>query len=137
MKIDIKLNGNTRACSSMNEPLILPENELKCVFSSDIYTFYTLLLSVRNGEKIKQYKLTSNFEVDLTEFLCPGIIEMEISQIVKGEVVKTWSVPYLAIKQISHSFEITPEIAEIKKEIESTKLSIKELYALLKNQNLI
>lgn len=136
MKIKINLGANTQATTEWDEPVLLPENELILAFESDVYRLYSLLLSVKNDTKKKQYKLTQN-SIDIAEFLEPGVVDMEISMVSKGEIVKTWRCPRIIIKEHQATFELTPEIAELRQGIEDTKTAIKELFTLLKNQNLI
>lgn len=137
MEIKVYLRGNTQAQADISEPVILPENELVLAFESDVYKLTTLLLSVRNDTEEKQYKIKSPFKANIAEFLTPSVIDAEVSLISKGEVVKTWRCPRIIIKEHQATFELTPEIAELRQGIEDTKTAIKELFTLLKNQNLI
>ena len=130
MKIQANLNGNLQANIDLKEPVILPENELKIICNSDIYNISTLLLYAKNGEKEIKVKFKPSREVDLSELLFPGIIEIEISMLVKSEVVKTWRVQDIIVKDIHPQYEIIPEIAEIKE-------AMKEVYEVFKRNNLI
>ena len=137
MEIKVYLRGNTQAQADISEPVILPENELVLAFESDVYKLTTLLLSVRNDTEGKQYKIKSPFKADIAEFLTPSVIDAEVSLISKGEVVKTWREPSITIKEVKATYELTPEIAELRIADAKQQEAIKELYGLLKNQNLI
>ena len=130
MNLTISLNGNTQALVDLQEPIILPEKELILSFSSDIYNLTTLHVGAKNGEQGMFAKLNPDAEFDITPLLIPGVIEIDISMLKKGEVVKSWRVPDIFIKDINHSFEVTPEIAEIRG-------AIKEITEILKKNNLL
>ena len=130
MTIKVSLNGNTRALIDFNEPIVLPENKLVLSFGSDIYNLSTLHVGVKNGEQVMFAKLNPGAEFDITPLLIPGVIEIDISMLKKGEVVKTWRVPDIFVKDINHSFEVTPEIAEIRG-------ALKEITEILKKNNLL
>jgi hypothetical protein len=57
--------------------------------------------------------------------------------IIQGKVVKTWYIPSLYIKEVIPTFEVTPEIAELRLEIDNNKRAINELVNLLKENNII
>lgn len=130
MKIQLTLNGNTQALVDLQEPLILPEKELVLSFDSDIYNLTTLHVGAKNGEQGMFAKLNPDAEFDITPLLIPGVLEIDISMLKKGEVVKTWRVPDIFVKDINHSFEITPEIAEIMG-------ALKEIKEILKKNNML
>ena len=121
MKINISLNGNTQALIDFNEPVVLPESELKLNFNSSIYNLSTLHISARNGEQGKNVKINPGTECDISDLLFPGVIEIEISMLRKGEAVKTWRVQDIHVKEIEHRFEIIPEIAEIREALKEIK----------------
>lgn len=129
MKLTLTLNGNTQALVDLQEPIVLPENELVLSFDSDIYNLTTLHVGARNGEQGMFAKLNPGAEFDITPLLIPGVIEIDISMLKKGEVVKTWRAPDIFVKDINHTFEITPEIAEIRG-------ALKEITEILKKNNL-
>ena len=130
MKLKVTLNGNTQALVDLHEPIVLPENELVLSFGSDIYNLSTLHVGARNGEQEMFAKLNPGAEFDITPLLIPGVLEIDVSMLKKGEAVKTWRVPDIFIKDINHRFEITPEIAEIRG-------ALKEITEILKKNNLL
>lgn len=130
MIINLTLNQNTQGKIDFTEPLILPENELIFKLNSNVYNLSTVLFSARNGEKEIKAKLVPPYEVDLTELLFAGRIETEISLLSKGEVVKTWRIQDIVIKDTNHTYEAIPEI-------EFIKGAIRELNEKLKRNNII
>ena len=136
MIINAKLNANTQATVDITEAIILPENELKIACSTDIYTIYTLFVSARNGEKEIKQKIKKPFVADLSSLLMPGRIEIEISSINNGEIVKSWRVADILVKDVNHTYNIIPEIAELHEEINGIKSTVKELYELIKHDQL-
>lgn len=137
MEINAKLNGNTLALLEGDTTIILPEDKLILVLDSSIYTLYTLVITARNGDNVKRFKTSDRHEIDLTDLLAPGVIEIEISNIRKGEPVKSWRIENLFVKEINHKFEIVPEIENIHQQIKDVSGAIKELYSQLKNNNII
>lgn len=137
MILNAKLNGNTLALLDNNETIILPENELIIALSTDVYTLYTLVITAKNDKRKLQFKTSDKHEIDLTELLTPGVIEIEISNIRKGEAVKSWRIENIYIKEIEHKFEIVPEISELQNQIKETKGAIAELVSLLQKNNIV
>lgn len=119
MNIDVKLTQGSTALCNVIEPLVLPEEELVLNVSTDIYDIKTLVVTVRNGKKQKQFKLIDFKPLDLKEFLFGGIIEIEISAVLKGHVVKSWRVPDITITEIEHFFSVIPEIERLRLEYAS------------------
>ena len=135
VKIKVNLGANTLATMDLTEPVILPENELVLAFESDVYRLGEMLLSVRNDTQTKQYKIRS--EQDIKEFLTPSTIECEISMLSKGNIVKTWRVPDIIVKEYKPTFELTPEIADLRQADKDLQGAIKDIFTILKNNNLI
>ena len=111
--------------------LLLPEKEVKVIFTSDVYQLGTLLLTVSNEEEKRRYK-TNGEAVDITD-LCnkAGRIEMEISKMVGGDSVKSWRTEPLLLRELEHGLEAIPEIEAVKEELNMLKAAVKELAALL------
>jgi hypothetical protein len=128
MNIDIKLTQATTAISNTIETIILPEDCLVFNISTDVYDIKTLVVSAKNGKKEKQFKIIDFKPLDLTEFLIGGVLQLEISAILKGHVIKTWRVPDITIKEVEHFFMVIPEIERLKMEYDA---KFKEVYKAL------
>lgn len=128
MNIELKLTQATTAISKSIETIILPEDNLIFNISTDVYDIKTLIITARNGKKEKQFKVIDFKPLDLTEFLIGGILQLEISAILKGHVIKTWRVPDITIKEVEHFFMVIPEIERLKMEYDA---KFKEVYSAL------
>ena len=128
MTLDINLSANS-LCGIDCPDILLPENGLMLKFNSEVYCINLLHISARNGDKVVEVKLKRPFELDLSELLFPGIIECDISMVCGSEVVKTWRLQDLYIKDINHRYEVVPEL-------EILKGAIKEISEILKKNNL-
>jgi hypothetical protein len=128
MNIELKLTQATTVVSKSIETIILPEDNLIFNISTDVYDIKTLVVSARNGKKEKQFKVIDFKPLDLTEFLIGGVLQLEISAILKGHVIKTWRVPDITIKEVEHFFMVIPEIERLKMEYNE---KFKEVYKAL------
>jgi hypothetical protein len=133
----VYLDGNTLARLDYNEPFLLPINELELEFSSNVYKLNTLIVGVKKDGKIKQFKVKSPYKLDLKEFISTGAIDICISMTIHTTVVKEWILPTIYFREVEQTFEVTPEIAQLREEITKTKKAITELVQLLKNNNII
>lgn len=133
----IYLDTNTQARLESNEVYLMPLYALELEFCSNAYSLDTLIISVRNGDKNGQFKLKKPFKIDLIDFVKAGVIEIQADMVIQGKVVKTWYIPSLYIKEVIPTFEVTPEIAELRLEIDNNKRAINELVNLLKENNII
>lgn len=96
-----KLHGRL----SDREPFIMAENEtLTLEFKSD-YILSDLLISIKNGDTVKQYKSSGVLFAVPKEVCFAGALEISISLLKSAEVVKTWNVAPILIKEINAGFE--------------------------------
>ena len=101
-----------------NEPFVLPE-KLEFEIISNTYKLDTLYITAKNGNKTAKKKLKDVNFIDLTELAFAGKLELEISNLIGGQVAKSWRLPDLIIK---HNFQVIPEIEALKTEF-NEKLS--------------
>lgn len=137
VKINVNLGANTQATMDHIEPIVLPEKELILCFNSNVYRIYELLVFIRNENGEKKFKLKQPLSVNISELLVPSTIEGEISLLSKGEIVKTWRLPNITIKEFQATYTITPEIAHIKENIKLLSDGINEIMSILKKNFLI
>lgn len=137
MQTTITLNSSKCALCDITEPVILPES-LTLQFVSNVYKLsnLTLIVTVKNGDLKKQYKAYSgnSFTVDVSEMLSMGAIDVEISAVIRGDIVKGWRVPSIIIKEIEHQFEAIPEIVILEEKIKLQAQAISDLKKLIDNQ---
>lgn len=130
--MQITLNTGSLAMMDLKEPFVLPD-ALDFEIVSPVYRLNTLILTARNGDVVEQIKLDKKpFKNELKKTLFAGKIEIEISSIVSGEAVKSWRVPDIIVKEINHTFQVIPEIEELKNEINKLKQGFSEILKLIK-----
>lgn len=127
----ITLNTGSLATTDLKEPFVLPDTfEIEIV--SPIYKLDTLVLSARNGQAREQVKLSQKpFKTVLKDTIRGGRLELEISNVVAGEITKTWRIPDVILKEVEHTFEAIPEIEELKREISTIKKGMAEILKLI------
>jgi hypothetical protein len=62
--------------------------------------------------------------------MIPGEMSITFKQIVNGEVIKVWHSERVTLKGLGEEYEVIPELVTI-------KMAIKELYKLVRKNNLI
>lgn len=131
MQKQITLNAGSMARLEKNEPFVLPDT-LEIEFNSTVYRLNTLAITAKNGDATEKFKLTQKpYKIELKDVLKAGRVELEISSLVLGEVVKSWRVPDIIIKEVEHTFEAIPEIEELKNEINTLKKAIADILKLI------
>lgn len=127
----ITLNAGSCAMLDAYEPIILP-SEVEIEFNSSHYKLNTLAITAKNGDIKERFVLDkSPYKIALKEVAKAGRIELEISNVIAGEVVKSWRVPDIILKEINHQFEVIPEIEELKTEIAKVKQGIAEIFNMI------
>ena len=135
MIIPINLTANTTALLGVGK-ILLPETVF-LDFSSAIYPLDNLIVTVKKGGIVKQYKPQGK-TIDITDFCnIAGLIEIEASITINCEPVKTWRVEPLILCEIEHTFAAIPEIEALKEELSLVKSAIADLANLFKNSEII
>ena len=113
------------ARAGLDGAVVLPDT-LNIVFASE-YALPELLIVARNGNKIEKTKTTDGTYTVPASLLFAGTIEITVSLISRGEVVKRWSVEPILIKEIDGDFtayaafeEMQAQIAELFRRTEIT-----------------
>lgn len=127
----ITLNAGSCAMLDAYEPIILP-SEVEIEFNSSHYKLNTLAITAKNGDIKERFVLDkAPYKIALKEVVKAGRIELEISNVISGEVVKSWRVPDIILKEINHQFEVIPEIEELKTELAKVKQGIAEIFNMI------
>ena len=126
----IRLDLCNTARLDNDETFVLPE-KLEFEITSNTYKLNTLVITARNGDKKIKRKCTDNKTVDLSELAFAGRIELEISNVICGNVVKSWRVPDLLVKEIEHNFQVIPEIEALKSEFNDKLKTLEKAIAQL------
>lgn len=105
--------------------VVLPDT-LEFVFVSD-YALPDLLIVARNGNKAEKTKTTDGTYTVPASLLFAGTIEISVSLIARGEVVKRWNIEPILVKEIDGDFtayaafeEMQAQIAELLRRTEIT-----------------
>ncbi len=127
----VELNTMNIVRLGISEPFIVPEN-LELEFES-VYSLDKLLVEVKQNDK-KQKFVTYNRKVDISEFTKQGgLIEVAVSLICGGEVVKEWELEPIVVKEINGAFKILDFYENL---IDEHILPIKEEFDLI-NTNIL
>ena len=131
MKIEIPLLGNPRIRLDTGT-VILPENKISLVFTSNIYKLGTLVGKVISEETTISFKAAADEKIDISE-ICKkaGTVTIIVSLVAHGEVLKTWNVEPIILKEVDHQIHATPELDELKNKISRLELAIQEIKKLV------
>lgn len=115
MDIIVNLEYNRTAMVEGEHEIMLPE-DLRAVFKSTSYKLSELVVNVRNGKKIDQVKVKDGV-LDLTPYCFGGMIEMEAALVLRGRVMKKWSVAPILINETDKGFEVFDAITDLQKRV--------------------
>lgn len=90
------------ARAGLDGAVVLPDT-LNIVFASE-YALPELLIVARNGDKTEKAKTTDGTYTVPASLLFAGTIEISVSLIARGEVVKRWNLEPILIKEIDGDF---------------------------------
>ena len=116
MTRQIKLDVTNRARVLENDPILLPDT-LTVEFVSEFYRTSELLVTADNGVLSKKIKLHNGEPLDLSDLVREGVLEMTVELIVKGTVVKRWTVDPILFKNTEQGFELYDYIARLEDRI--------------------
>lgn len=131
MLITIPLLGNPRI--RLDTGIIpLPENNVSIVFTSNIYKLVTLVGKVISEEETISFKATADEKIDISE-ICKkaGTLTIIVSLVAHGEVLKTWNVEPIILKEVDHQIHATPELDELKNKISRLEMAVHEVSKLV------
>ena len=96
---------------------------------SDLYAVCIL------NKKKETYKIRDGVLTVPCDFLAPGEMLIDLQQIRNGQIIKRWSVEKLTLSNAESQYEAIPELAALRKDINTLKTAVKELAALIKKNN--
>ena len=109
----------------VDESIVLPES-LSLEIHSLIYGTDEMIIDIRNGRKTEKRKVKGAQPIDLSAFLYAGKIEMNVSLVARGQIVKKWSVVPLVIYETDGGFDAFDEINDLSNRVaaleEKTKI---------------
>ena len=117
-----------------NSPVVLTKGEeLEIKLITDSKKLYA---SISNEDKRETVKIADKSFIVPEHFLIPGELSIRVSQIINGEQYHTWDCDRLIIKDVAHGYEIIPEIAELKAQINELRQAVLEIYKIVKETEL-
>lgn len=109
-----------------SEPLIIK-------IKSDVV--YDNLYAVCNLNKARSVFKVKNGELSIPNtFLSPGVLLINLQVVEKGLAVKKWSAEKLTLQSLDDGYEGIPELAVLRKDINTLKNAVKEMVSLI-NKN--
>ena len=100
--------------------IVLPEEEVRLCFSSK-YLLPELLISMKNGNIREQRKSRDGTVSIPSSLLFPGLLEIDVSLILRGQTVRRWSISPLLLKTIDGDFTAFDAVEQMQKDIEELK----------------
>ncbi len=109
------------------EAITLPET-VELSFTSCIYALGELVVTI-GGE---QYKTHGDKPIDVSaHFTKAGEVEIMVSLIARGDVVKTWAVEPFIVKEVDGTYKAIPEIENLKERVVLLEKASQELKTLI------
>ena len=109
----------------VDESIVIPES-LSLEIHSLIYGTDEMIVEIRNGRKTEKRKVNGAQPIDLSAFLYAGKIEMNVSLVARGQIVKKWSVVPMVIYETDGGFDAFDEINDLSNRVaaleEKTKI---------------
>ena len=110
-----------------NEIITLPEDKVELLFKQTAYSVGELVLSVKKGDKSKQYKVRTE-PVDISEFFTEaGEVTACLTLAVRGEVARTWQIEPFCAREVPDGIEVVPEVEALKDTVDKLTHAIVEL----------
>lgn len=117
-----------------NQVVELPEDTVELLFIPTAFSVGTLTLSLETPRQSKQYKVSPNVPIDVSEmFDEAGEVTAAVSLSVRGEVARTWQIEPFCVKKIPTGIEVIPAIEEMKQRLSTVENAIKEILDLINN----
>lgn len=96
-------------------------------FASSEYALDELHVTITDGTFAKKY-IVKDKKFDLTEYCKKAcVLEIGVDLVLRGTVAKTWRLEPFVVREDFGGYELIPEIALLRKEIQTMKQVIIEL----------
>lgn len=115
MNLTVTLEHSPVAKVPMEGALVLPDS-IDITFASD-YALPELLIVSKNGDKTEKAKVTDGHYTVPASLLFAGCVEVSVSLILRGEVVKRWSLEPILVKEIDGDFTAYAGFEEMRSQI--------------------
>lgn len=115
LSINLPFRNYIRA---VEEPILLPEQEVKMAFTSKEYApFDYLKVFINHNGRLYAHNVAFDQEIDLTPILKAGVLEINVKAVVKSEVVKSWEIVPIIVKEVTPDFVLTDLLKEYEERI--------------------
>lgn len=116
----------------MQERFTAKEKVILC-FESSEYELGELHATITDGTFATRHIL-NGARFDISDYCKKaGVVEITIDLVLKGAVAKTWLLEPFVVRENGGGYELIPEIALLRKEIQTLKQIIKELNSKIKD----
>lgn len=116
---------------STREPFLLGENEDLRITLVSTLTLSNVLINFKNGDTVKQYRVSENPFIVPKEVVKHGRLNCEVNLVACGRVVKTYVVEPIVLYSVKTSLIGHPEFDLLLQRIESQSTEIAALKAQL------
>lgn len=117
-----------------NQVVELPEDTVELLFIPTAFSVGTLTLSLETPRQSKQYKVSPNIPIDVSEmFDEAGEVTAAVSLSVRGEVARTWQIEPFCVKKIPSGIEMIPALADVRERLSTCEKALTEILELIKN----
>lgn len=125
--MNINLNLTVNEYVRHGEIISLPVDKILLSFSSQ-YVLNELILTVKTADKVYQIRADAEHKADVTAFFTrAGTVDITVSMVIKGVVVKVWQIEPFIVKEISGKYVAIPELEYLKGEISTIKQALAEI----------
>jgi hypothetical protein len=122
----IKLTLGANSLVRVSESVRVGEKTI-ILFDSTEYDISQLSILLNDGISVKHFTV-ENRQIDITQYCDKArVIEISVELLLKGKGAKKWQIEPIVIKEDGDTFEVIPEIAFMRQEIDTMRQIIKEL----------
>lgn len=125
----INLKSNGIGWYTDVSPFIIADNKLEIKVGLPNLNGEFFLVAENNGKAFK--KTLSRIEPVILEELTAGELQTEVQHYLKGELIKTYQVEPLILKEVNGSLSGTPELVNLQAQITALSNSVEDLEAKL------
>ncbi len=125
MTVNLTLGGNEYVAH--HTVVTAPEEKVELSFSSVCFAITELVVSVETSDGLYHYK-TSAGSVDISRHCRrAGEVKLSCSLVVRGEVLKTWRIESLLVKEVPGGMLVISELEDFKNRMARMEAALLEL----------
>jgi hypothetical protein len=105
----------------------IAERETILVFESTEYPLDELHVTISDGRSSYRHTVKSG-RLDIAEYCRKATtLEIKVGLVLRGKIAKNWLLEPFVVEEVIGGYEMIPEIALLRNEIQTMKLAIREL----------